>query len=508
MSDPTSKLADGARAALPWPGRPSAPAPLVAALRELARGGRSRWIDPAGASGPCGVAFFARELPRWLWFRILVTIARVGAVALGGGSPPASIGAKRPGGGPLVLVLPVLPDLSHTFVYREVLALRERIPDSVVVCLERGGSAPRHPEAERLARDLAYLPMRGITSRYSLVLNWMLRAPRRVRRLLALYGPRRFGLLGKGPLRDARHPGRGFELARALRELRPGHLHCYGSTYAANVTMEAACLLDVPFSLSSYVDFEFDYDFKLLPEKARLARFFRVCTRYCQQRMSALLPGIDPARVPVIVWGLDLDNWRTPAVPAGEGRLFSAARLVEKKGLHLVPAALAILSARGVKARWRLAGDGPEMPRLVARIAELGLAGQVDLLGPLSNDRVREELSRADAALLPCVLGADGERDGIPIFLTEAMALGVPVVTTSVSGIPELVRHGESGLLARPGDEADLAVQLEALLTDGTLRRKLGEAGRAEVFRTQDVRASAAELERLLAAEAGQDPSK
>ena len=122
-----------------------------------------------------------------------------------------------------------------------------------------------------------------------------------------------------------------------------------------------------------------------------------------------------------------------------------------KKGLHDVPPAIARLRALGVQVEWRVAGDGSERSRLEQLVLEHGIADCVTFLGPITTDAVRAELQHADLALLPCVVADDGERDGIPIFLTEAMALGVPVLTTPVSGIPELIVDGDTGFLtARP----------------------------------------------------------
>jgi glycosyltransferase involved in cell wall biosynthesis len=261
--------------------------------------------------------------------------------------------------------------------------------------------------------------------------------------------------------------------------------------------MGAAMLLSVPYSITSYVDFEFAYAHKLLAAKMARARFFRVCTAFCATRLHALLPA-STTPVPVIYFGLDLPNWNQQAPLAGAGVLVTAARLVEKKGLHLVPAALAKLQARGLTFTWRIAGDGPERARLQALVAQHRLGDRVVFLGACDNATVRRELMAADAALLPCILAGDGERDGIPIFLSEAMALGVPVVTTPISGIPEVVNDRDTGFFAAPGDSDALAATLAAVLGDPSLARSVGARGRAEVHRTQDVELSAAALGALI----------
>jgi glycosyltransferase involved in cell wall biosynthesis len=440
---------------------------------------------------------------RWFAFRCLDAIARAAAwmllLAFGRHVPPP---AGRSAGGPLVVLLPVLPDLSHTFVYREVLALLAQRPDARVLCLERNTSAPVHAEAQALLARTGFVPQQGILAHYATVLGTMLREPRRTAGLLALYRHRPGGtagdLLGKNPLRDPRHPGRAFALAHALAAQRPGHLHVYGSTYAANVAMGAALLLERPFSISSYVDFDFAYDFKMLADKHARASFFRVCTRFCQRRILDLLPGATAERTPAIVWGLDLALWPPRWQPARAGRLFTACRLVPKKGLHLVPPALARLRESGVGFEWRVAGSGPELARLERLIAEHALQDRVRLLGPLPNDRVRAELEQADLFLLPCVIAPDGDRDGIPIAITEAMATGVPVLTTPVSGIPEVVRDGDTGFLVPPGDPIALANRLRELLANPERCREAAARGRREVETTHAVDDSARALLRCI----------
>jgi len=391
--------------------------------------------------------------------------------------------------GPVVLVVPVLPDLSHTFVYREVLALLRHRPDWRVLVLADNPRAPVHADAKALRPLVQYLRRDGIVRAALRAGRWLL--TRRGRALFSMYRAHDDlgALLGKHPLRDPRHPGNAFLLADQLAPLRPRHVHVYASTWPANVAMGAATLLGVPFSISSYVDFEFPYAHALLAEKVARARFFRVVTAHCRERLLALPTAhtTPTTRIPVVLLGLDLANWRQPATPRGEGTLVSAARLVPKKGLHLLPPALAQLRQSGLVCHWRVVGDGPERPRLERLCQEHGIADLVTFLGPRDNAAVRDELLTADLAVLPCVIAADGERDGIPIFLCEAMALGVPVVTTPVSGIPELVRDGDTGFLAAAGESSALAAALERALRDRAGTAAIAERGRAAVHRELDV---------------------
>ena len=483
---------------LPWVRRQTAIAPLTAALRARLRGRQVRWVDLDGAHGKCGLGFFLAQGFRAASFAVLDVATRVLATAIRWLVPPSTKPDTRDEAATPWIVLPVLPDLSHTFVYREAAKLLELEPSFRLLVLEHGtAAAPTHSEARALLERAEFLPMRGIVRRYAGTIGWLLRAPRRASRLLRAYAAdgHPHGLFGKLPLRDPRHPGRGFDLASFWRaQPQPlGPVHVYSSTYATNVTHAATRLLGSRFSLTSYVDFDFEYDHRMLDQKLADTDFFRVCTTYCQTRVRELTPAAAD-QVPVILFGLDLDAWGDQSQPTGEGELFSACRLVPKKGLHLMPPALAELAREGVEFRWRIAGDGPERERIERLVREHGLTDRVEFLGGVSTDTVSKYLRRADLAVLPCVVAADGERDGIPIFFNEAMALGVAVVSTPVSGIPEMVRDGETGFLAKPDDVASLTKTLRRALSDDSARARIAAAGRAEVRRRLDLNHAANQL--------------
>jgi len=170
------------------------------------------------------------------------------------------------------------------------------------------------------------------------------------------------------------------------------------------------------------------------------------------------------------------------------------ARLVEKKGLDDLIAAADILRRRGRAFQLEIIGTGPQRDALQAQAERLGLADCVRLPGDQAHEKVCLAYQRASVFALPCVIASNGDRDGIPNVLLEAMASGVPVVSTPVSGIPELIEPGVNGLLVSPNDPAALAEAIDKLLASQELRERLARAARAKIESSFSLHASADSL--------------
>jgi colanic acid/amylovoran biosynthesis glycosyltransferase len=220
----------------------------------------------------------------------------------------------------------------------------------------------------------------------------------------------------------------------------------------------------------------------------REARLLLPVCEFLGRRLVAL--GAPAERIVVHPTGIDLRRWpfreRHPLVP-GTLRLVSVGRLVEKKGIAQVLRALRVLADRGVEAEYRVFGDGPLRQRLEALAAELGLGRRVTFEGRRDQEQVREGLDRADALVAASVTAADGDEEGIPNVLKEAMASGMPVVGTRHAGIPELIEDGVSGWLVPERDEAALAAAFARLAAEPQRWPAMGRAGREKVEREYEI---------------------
>ncbi len=389
-------------------------------------------------------------------------------------------------------VLKCFPRLSETFILTEVLEL-ESLGWDLTVFTRRAVDEPVSHGAVRSLRakviDLEPL------------LRERLWEPFEVHRRLA----RRLGRAHESALQAAlelqsRDEMRAWLLAgvvaeRALAE-RFDLIHAHFATGSASIARYAARLTGTPFTFTAHakdiywntVDLR---RLRLLQEEAKA-----VVT--ISEANQAFLQSIAPAaRVKRVYNGVDLRRFSplprppTPRPP----RLLFVGRMVEKKGLAHLLAACSLLEKRGVPVQCRLVGSGPQEPLLRQQARALGLDGRVEFRGPANQEEVAlVHLPEASVFVLPSVIAQDGDRDGLPTSLLEAMARGVPVVSTRLSGIPEAVPDGEAGLLVDPGDVAALADAIARTLHDPeeTLRRTL--AARRHVTRLFDARRNVSEL--------------
>jgi glycosyltransferase involved in cell wall biosynthesis len=196
--------------------------------------------------------------------------------------------------------------------------------------------------------------------------------------------------------------------------------------------------------------------------------------------------GATPVRL--IYHGVDVETVAPRVAVPGPPRVLSVGRLVEKKGHDTLIRAAGLLRDEGVPFTLRIAGDGPEWPRLQRLVHELDLAGQVTFLGPLSSAEVQSEYGSASVFALACRQLANGDRDGLPNVLLEALVQGLPVVGTTQAGIVEAVEHGCTALLVPPDKPDALADAIRRVLTDPQLAQRLGASGQASVCERFDER--------------------
>jgi glycosyltransferase involved in cell wall biosynthesis len=385
----------------------------------------------------------------------------------------------------IAYVLKVYPRFSETFIVTELLAHERAGADLEIVSLRPPTGGRFHPAIGAVRAPVTYLPAAGIKA---LDLWTALRAV-----------PGAALLLDDPDAEDPRDVHQAALLAAHVRERGIEHLHAHFASSAATVARLAARMAGVTWSVTAHAKDIFHEDVDPARLALRLADASAVVT--VSAFNAAHLAKVAPAaagRLHRVYNGLDLQRLRPAPLAGRSGGIVAVGRLVEKKGLGDLVDACALLARAGRPVSCRIVGEGPLEGELRSRIAEHGLGEQVVLLGPRTQEEVVALVRDAAVLAAPCVVGADGNRDGLPTVLLEALALGTPAVATPVTGIPELIRHGRTGLLVPERDPAALAAALARLLDDPALAARLAAAGRALVESSFDVERNAARLRDLV----------
>lgn len=388
------------------------------------------------------------------------------------------------------------PKVSHTFIRREIAAL-ERIGVSVERIALRGWDADVADAEDAAERERTRYVLRGgVAGLVAGGLAAAIRQPLRMARAL--------GMAWRMSRRSERpfpwHVIYVFEAARLVRWMagaQARHVHAHFGTNSAEVAMLAHVLGDVTYSFTAHGPEEFDKPEALgLSTKVSLAAFVVAISSFGRSQLCRWVPGAHWNKVEVVHCGLEADFFERPDALRGTRvpRLVCVGRLCEQKGQLLLVSAAAALARQGVEFELVLAGDGEMRPDIEAAIAASGLGDRVHITGWISSARVKSELLAARALVLPSFA------EGLPVVIMEAMALGRPVISTFIAGIPELVRDGKEGWLIPAGDVDALAQAMRECLETGDERLlEIGRAGHARVLERHQVDTEAARLKRLFA---------
>ncbi len=376
------------------------------------------------------------------------------------------------------------PSLTMTFVYREVIALRERGVNIDTCSIWK----PNIKNVSREARHLAD------TTYYIFPLSWIKFLKAQIFFLTThpiRYLGTFFYVLTRPNMRLS-HRRRTFlqffyaiYLADEIKKRGVKHVHAHFALNAATVAMIVGRILGITYSLTAHANDIFANPV-MLKEKLENAKFVITISEYNKSHLQQFTSA---DKIYIVPYGLDLKQF-TPLAGPIDGDLpliLSIGRLVEKKGFPYLIEACDILRKRDYRFRCKIIGEGPQRKTLEKMIADAHLEKIVSLEGAVLQEDLIDYWRKATVFALPCVIGKNEDRDGMPNVLIEAMALQVPVVSTSLVGIPEFIKHGESGLLAPPGDAKALADLLAQLLDNPTLRAQMGQSARTVAQRTFDL---------------------
>jgi colanic acid/amylovoran biosynthesis glycosyltransferase len=390
------------------------------------------------------------------------------------------------------------PRLDETSILREMNELERQGQPVVLVPLLRGRGKVIHEEAKPWLRRALYMPLLsfGILSSN---LHRMIRQPHRY-----------FGLLGRVIGGTFTNPSvmlksivlfpKSVRLADILPRHGIEHVHAQFATHPATMAYIVSSLSNISFSFTVHGPDVFVHRL-LLRDKIRRSKFVRAVSTFNKAFLSGLYSPDAEEKIQVVHTGVN------PAVYAGDGeaeagadvahekpRILSVASLNRTKGFSFLIDACARVVNKGLAVDMSVVGGGHNAHRIEHAIKEAALTESIRMLGPKPQHEVARLMRECDVFVLPSVIAHDGQMDGLPIALIEAMAAGKPVIAAPISGIPELVRHGSTGLLVDMTHPDRIAEALQLLITDPDLREQLGRAGQERVRSAFDITVTAQKL--------------
>jgi len=384
------------------------------------------------------------------------------------------------------------PKVSHTFIRREIQALERQGQDVLRVAV-RGWDDPAPDPQDQAEKARTHYLLRGGAATLGVALGReALRAPGRFFGALKL--ALRMGCRADRPLPlHLAYLAEACVALKLMREAGVTHVHAHFGTNSTEVAMLLHSLGGPGYSFTVHGPEEFDKpEFLHLGEKIRRARFVVAITSFCRSQLFRWVERTQWAKVQIVHCGLEPGFNASSDIPAHGHRLVAVGRLTEQKGHLLLIEAAALVAEHRPDFELVLAGDGELRPAIEARVAELGLQRIVRITGWISSEQVRVELLSARALVLASFA------EGLPVVAMEAMALGRPVVSTTIAGIPELIVSGTHGWLVSAGDVQALAdAMLECLATDDVRLQQMAEAARIRVLARHDADTEATRLLRL-----------
>ena len=397
-------------------------------------------------------------------------------------SPRATIG----------YILKGYPRISETFISNEILLLEQLGFSLRLFSMRHPRENFCHESVKQIKARVDYLPTELLLEFHRLIIpNIFLAAkkPRRYHQALKIAGER---YRRTGKLATVKHLLQAGYLTNSFLEKEPeiSHLHGHFAHSPTSVTMFASTLSGRPFSFTAHAKDIYTSNPEQLREKIHKARFVVTCTNHNAEFLQNLA-GPDTTPIHCVYHGIDLKLFSAPerdVTATNPYKLFTVARMTEKKGLPDLYHALSLLKERGVTFHHTLIGDGDDRDKILAHISRLDLDNECTWLGTRTHAEVLEQFRVADLFVVACRIADNGDRDGIPNVLVESLAMGVPALSTTVSAIPEILKHRETGYTVEPANPALLAGAIETMLKDQELRARVSRQGKQWVAEQFDNR--------------------
>ncbi|NPV76050.1 MAG: glycosyltransferase family 4 protein [Anaerolineae bacterium] len=367
------------------------------------------------------------------------------------------------------------PHLPETFILREMIELRRRGWDITVYPLILQKQMVRHGDVESLLSVTKYIPylspktikanlrtlfkdpIKYVTT-FLLSLYKNLPSPKFLLRALVLFP-------------------KSVALAESMQKDRIEHIHAHYATHPALAAWIINRFSGIPYSITAHAH-DLYVEQPMLDIKVRDAAFVVTISEFNKNFICKTVGEWARAKIFVIHCGIRPEDYSAVKKSGNRFEIISIGSLQPYKGHYVLINACALLRDRGLEFSCKIIGGGELMEKLNQQISSLKLNGMVELLGPLPQETVATLLPGADCYVQPSVITSSGKMEGIPVALMEALACSLPVIATNISGVPELVKPGVTGILVEPGDEVSLANAIEKIYSDPENAKRMADAGR------------------------------
>jgi len=370
------------------------------------------------------------------------------------------------------------PAISHTFIYREIESLRKAGVNVHTASIHKPSNLSVMTIAEQIEAENTFLvvsqPMLTILTAH---LHCIFKNP--IGYLHMAKGACKLFVKGpKSPVKALAYFAEAGILLQWMHRLDITHIHEHFANPTAIVAMLMKIYGGINYSLSVHgPDIFYRVDSAMLEEKVREAAFVRCISHYCRSQIMRISETEAWKKLHVVRCGVNPDLYSVREEPGNTiPNILCVGRLVPAKGQHILLEACRFLKQEGLLFQVTIIGEGPDSRSLEQFTTMHNLKDIVTFTGVLGQNTVREYYDKADIFVLASFA------EGVPVVLMEAMAKEIPVISTRITGIPELIEHEHDGLLATPGDAEDLANQIRKLLVDSSLRHTFGRAGREKVI--------------------------
>ncbi|MCX7590756.1 MAG: glycosyltransferase family 4 protein [Kiritimatiellae bacterium] len=390
----------------------------------------------------------------------------------------------------IAYILGEFPSLTETFILREMVALSTLGAEIIVFALRRGELSLCHDEARIFLSQTVYPTTRSLARRATAGVHTVRLFLPDLHVLKYLAGPGICGVVTF--LRRLHHLSAALEFTAECLHRHIEHIHAHFAYVPSDVATIMSSRSGIPMSISVHAWDIYTQSPLLTKSRLRRAEFVTCCTSHVHRLLTEWMPDMS-SRIFMVRHGLPLDQF-SPPQDRRLPRVVAIGRLVPKKGFSCLIEACGLLKQRQIQFDCVIVGEGPLRRRLESLIAHLRLTDRVRLVGAMSQQDIRRLLASASVLVAPSIVAPNGDRDGLPNAVLEALALETPAVVTDASAAQEVIVDGWNGFVVPSGDPGAIAMRVEELVRDSARRTGMGKAGRQTVEAEFDVQRNAVKL--------------